>query len=141
MIKLTSSRALRDELLAADPEFRAEWERTALARKVAHQVIDYRIRHDLTQAQLARLLGMRQPAIARLEAGEHTPTVEMLERLADKLGLVVVLAIAPAQITLPTISGEIEELLKSNQLSISGGAAVTPATVTMLGVREVAEVS
>jgi hypothetical protein len=36
---------------------------------VAIKVIGYRAGHGLSQAQLARMLGMRQPHVARLEAG------------------------------------------------------------------------
>lgn len=35
------------EELARDPEFRREWERTALAREVAAAVIGYRAAHKL----------------------------------------------------------------------------------------------
>ncbi len=44
-----------------DPQFRAEWERTALARAVAEAVIRYRAEHGLSQTGLAGLLGWRQP--------------------------------------------------------------------------------
>ena len=56
-----------------DPEFRAEWERTALARAVAEAVIRYRAEHGLSQTALAGMLGWRQPVVARLEAAEHNP--------------------------------------------------------------------
>ena len=43
-----------DELIAeqlrTDPEFRAEWERTALARAVAVAIVRYRAEHDLSSA-------------------------------------------------------------------------------------------
>src|SRR2546425_9518611 len=70
-----------------DPEYRAEWERTRLAHEVAMRVISYRVEDKLTQTELARMLGMRQPHIARLEAGEHEPSLAMLSRLAHVLGL------------------------------------------------------
>jgi ribosome-binding protein aMBF1 (putative translation factor) len=70
-----------------DPEYRREYERTQLASDVAIKVIGYRIDHGLTQAELARLLDMRQPHVARLEAGDHEPSVATLARLADALGL------------------------------------------------------
>ena len=41
------------ELLRTDPEFRAEWERTALAREVALAIVRYRADHDLSQRDLA----------------------------------------------------------------------------------------
>jgi transcriptional regulator with XRE-family HTH domain len=70
-----------------DPEYRREYDRTRLANDVAIKVIGYRIRHGLSQVQLGRLLGMRQPHVARLEAGDHEPSVATLARLADALGL------------------------------------------------------
>jgi ribosome-binding protein aMBF1 (putative translation factor) len=70
-----------------DPEYRREHERTRLANDVAIKVIRYRVDHNLTQAALARMLGVRQPHVARLEAADHEPSVATLARLADVLGL------------------------------------------------------
>jgi ribosome-binding protein aMBF1 (putative translation factor) len=41
----------------------------------------------ITQAELADRAGLLQPAIARFEAGGTMPTIPMLERLADALGM------------------------------------------------------
>jgi transcriptional regulator with XRE-family HTH domain len=80
-----------DELIAeqlrTDPEFRAEWERTALARAVAVAIVRYRAEHDLSQRELAERLGMKQPQVARLELGEVNPKMETLMRLASRLDL------------------------------------------------------
>lgn len=87
-----------DEVLARqleDPEFRAEWERTAVARAVAAQLVAYRAEHGLSQSALARQLGMQQPAIARLEAGEHNPSFETLTRLSSVLGITFKIEITP----------------------------------------------
>jgi DNA-binding XRE family transcriptional regulator len=83
------------EHLDADPEFRREWERTALARAVAVKVIAYRAEHSLNQTALAGRLHMSQPAVARLESGEHNPTFPTLMRLADALGIELAIDIAP----------------------------------------------
>ncbi|MBI4218723.1 MAG: helix-turn-helix transcriptional regulator, partial [Chloroflexi bacterium] len=56
----------------------------------------YRVKHHLTQTQLAERLGVRQPQIARLEMGEHTPSLEMLRRLARTFGLRFIVEVAPA---------------------------------------------
>lgn len=72
---------------ARDPEVAAELARTAVANQLAILVIQYRVDHDLTQTALARKLGMSQPAVARLEAGDHEPTVATLMRLARHLGI------------------------------------------------------
>ena len=78
-----------------DPMFRAEWERTAVARAVAIRVLEYRAQHGITQTELARCLGMKQPAIARLEAGEHNPSFETLARLSSTLGIEFHIAVRP----------------------------------------------
>ena len=87
---MTTGKTFRDVLdreLRTDPEFRKEWERTQIAREVALQVVRYRANRKLTQEELAARLGMKQPAVARLEAGERAPSVVMLRRLAEKLGM------------------------------------------------------
>ena len=93
--KLINARDVLQEHLQ-NPEFRAEWERTALARAVALAVVGYRAKHGLTQTQLAQKLGVRQPHVARLEMGEHTRSLEMLQRLSRVLGLRFIVEVAPA---------------------------------------------
>ena len=83
-----------------DPEDRAEWERSQLAHEVALRIISYRVERQLTQTELARMLGMRQPHIARLEAGEHEPSLAMLSRLARVLGMEFHIAITPRALRL-----------------------------------------
>ena len=83
------------EEMLQDPQFRAEWERTALARAVAEAVIRYRAEHGLSQTALARLLGWRQPVVARLEAAEHNPTMDTLVTLARTLGLRMQVDVGP----------------------------------------------
>jgi len=84
------------EHLAADPEYRQEWERTALARAAAVKVIAYRAEHELSQTALAKRLQMSQPAVARLESGEHNPTFPMLLRISDALGIELAIDIVPS---------------------------------------------
>jgi ribosome-binding protein aMBF1 (putative translation factor) len=95
---------LADEVLARnlkdDPAFRAEWERTAVARAVATRLVAYRAEHGLSQAALARKLGMSQPAIARLELGEHEPTIATLARLSRGLGINIRIEIGPSSLSL-----------------------------------------
>ena len=84
-----------------DPEYRAEWERSRLAHEVAVRVIAYRVEHQLTQTELARMLSMRQPHIARLEAGEHEPSLATLSRLARVLGMEFQIDITQSACALP----------------------------------------
>jgi transcriptional regulator with XRE-family HTH domain len=79
----------------ADPAFRAEWECTALARAIATQVVRYRARRCLTQKSFAGRLGMKQPQVARLESGEHNPSIETLARLAAVMDVEINIDIRP----------------------------------------------
>jgi ribosome-binding protein aMBF1 (putative translation factor) len=87
-----------EEVLAAelhDPDFRKEWERTALARWLAVEVAHYRAENGLSQRQLAERLGVHQPDVARMESGEHTPTLERLIRVAKGLDIELMIDIRP----------------------------------------------
>ena len=86
MSELRSACEIRQEDMR-DLDYRREYDRTRLANEVAIKVIQYRVTRGLSQTALARMLGWRQPNVARLEAGEHEPSVGTLARLADILGL------------------------------------------------------
>jgi transcriptional regulator with XRE-family HTH domain len=90
-----------DELIAeqlrSDPEFRAEWERTALARAVAVVIVHYRAEHGHSQRDLAQRLGMKQPQVARLELGEMNPSIDTLMRIASRLGIEFTIDVRPAR--------------------------------------------
>lgn len=81
-----------------DPEFRREWDRTALARAVALRLVEYRADNGLSQTALARKLQMQQPAIARLEAGDHNPSVDTLMRLSQVLRIDFHIDITPKHV-------------------------------------------
>ncbi|MGH2378176.1 MAG: helix-turn-helix transcriptional regulator [Thermoanaerobaculia bacterium] len=97
--ELKSAQQIHEEELR-DPEIRAEYERTALAHAVAMRIIRYRAEHGLTQSALARQLGMQQPAIARLEAGDHEPSLATLARLSQGLGITFHVDITPDAVDL-----------------------------------------
>ena len=53
--------------------------------QIADQVADRRKELDLSQAELAELVGTTQSAIARLESGGRPPRIDTLLRIADAL--------------------------------------------------------
>lgn len=81
-----------------DPETRAEWDRTQLARDVSIWLLRYRRDHQLTQVELARQLGWKQPVIARLERGEHEPSIATLRHLVERLGTRATIEIRPDRV-------------------------------------------
>lgn len=101
-MKLDQLKSHRDAVVEdlKDPAYRAEWEKTEFAHDVAIAVIEYRVEHKLTQTALARQLGMRQPHIARLEAGDHEPSLTTLRRLSHVLGIEFHIDITPERAAL-----------------------------------------
>jgi DNA-binding XRE family transcriptional regulator len=83
-----------------DPAVRTELERTAFANAVAIRVIQHRVDHGLTQTALGRILGMKQSAVARLEAGDHEPSLTTLARLAKHLGMTFRIDVTPESMRL-----------------------------------------
>jgi len=90
----TDDEVLADQL-ASDPRFAAEWERLALARMVAVQLIGYRADRQLSQRELGERLGVSQPRVVELESGEKNPQIETLVKVAAATGLEFAIDIAP----------------------------------------------
>jgi len=53
--------------------------------ELGYQVARLRMQRGLTQAQLAEMVGTRQPSIARLENGSSKPSLTFLSKIAVAL--------------------------------------------------------
>jgi ribosome-binding protein aMBF1 (putative translation factor) len=76
---------------------RAGYRRAKEAFEIAERVRRAREDRGLTQAELAARIGSTQPALARLESGGVTPTLDMLRRIAEALGLELVVDLRRAR--------------------------------------------
>lgn len=76
---------VKKELLK-DKEVAREYERLKPRYALISQLIGARIKKGLTQAQLAKKIGTKQSAIARVEGGNSNPSIAFLEKLAQALG-------------------------------------------------------
>ena len=76
----------RAEIMSA-PGAGDAYEAARLRFELGEAVRQRREELGITQAQLAERAGLQQPAVARFETGGTMPTIPMLERLADALGL------------------------------------------------------
>jgi DNA-binding XRE family transcriptional regulator len=101
-VKLSDMIPLNDviEEHRQDPQFREQWDRTEFGRRVAIALVRYRADHNLTQQGLGDLLGVHQPAIARLESGEKNPTLKELARITSRTGLTFRINVADGNIEL-----------------------------------------
>ena len=78
---------LHKEELMKNPEFRREYEALKPQFDMIRALISRRNELRLSQTQLAKLIGMQQPAISRLEGGGLNTTVATLFKVADALAL------------------------------------------------------
>jgi predicted transcriptional regulator len=62
-----------------------EFQAVAKELEPGYQVARLRILRGITQAQLAEMVGTRQPSIARLENGTSIPSLSFLHRIAIAL--------------------------------------------------------
>ena len=74
-----------------DPDFLAAAEEL----EFGYQVARLRMVKCLTQAQLAEMVGTRQPSIARLENGTSTPSLSFLTKIAEALGVMIEFKLIP----------------------------------------------
>ena len=73
------------KILNSDPEVAKALEENELEYKVIREFIKARIDKNLTQKQLADLVGTQQSNISRLESGNYNPSLEFLDKVARAL--------------------------------------------------------
>ena len=71
--------------LLKDPKVRQEYEALEPEFRLIRDVLLRRSELNLSQAQLAKLVGTKQPAISRLERGDGNITISTLRKVADAL--------------------------------------------------------
>jgi len=71
--------------LLKDPEFKKEYEKLEPEYKIIRQILSLRRKKNLTQEQLAKLTGVKQSSIARIESGRHNTSLRLLEKIAEAL--------------------------------------------------------
>ena len=74
------------KIINADPEVLKELENNSIEYKLVKEIINARYELDLTQEQLAKLVGTKQSNISRLESGDYNPTIEFLSKVAQAMG-------------------------------------------------------
>lgn len=82
-----------------DPEFAKEYEAIQPELSVIRAMIDARTSQNLTQKQLAEKTGIAQTEISRLENGTRNPSIKLLQRLAEGMGMVLDVRFRPKDAT------------------------------------------
>jgi len=73
--------------LLEKPEIRREYEALKPKYDMIRSLIDRRGKLGISQTQLARIIGTKQPAISRLEKGDYNTTLSTFFKVADALDL------------------------------------------------------
>ncbi|MBU0694157.1 MAG: helix-turn-helix domain-containing protein [Candidatus Omnitrophica bacterium] len=68
-----------------DPDFEARYDLIKQKANVVKTVIEYRNKHNLSQAELAAQLGVTQQYISKIEEGEFS-NLETVENLLNHIG-------------------------------------------------------
>lgn len=76
---------LKKELLS-NPDSNQVYKELESEYEVIRQIIKARIEQDMTQSELARLIGTKQSDISRLESGDCNPTLRFIKKVARGLG-------------------------------------------------------
>lgn len=82
---------VKKELLK-NPKVKKEYDRLGPEFAIISQLIELRAKKHLTQKGLAKKLGTKQSAIARLESGNGNPTLEFLHKTAKALNRKLVIS-------------------------------------------------
>lgn len=80
-----------------DEAFRKEWEENQPEMDIIRAMADARISQNLTQKELAERTGINQADISKLENGTRNPSLKLLKRLADGMGMDLKLVFTPKQ--------------------------------------------
>ena len=81
-----------------DPEFREEWEDIQPEMDVIRAMMEARISQNLTQKELAERTGINQADISKLENGTRNPSLKLLKRLADGMGMTLKIEFVPKEV-------------------------------------------
>ncbi len=80
-----------------DPVFAKAYEEIQPEMNVIRAILEARTSQNLTQKQLAEKTGIAQAEISRLENGTRNPSIKLLQRLADGMGMVLDVQFKPKE--------------------------------------------
>ena len=82
-----------------NPEFVVEYEAVQPEMEVIRAIVEARISQNMTQKELSERTGINQADISKLENGTRNPSVNLLKRLADGMGMALKIEFVPKQNT------------------------------------------
>lgn len=58
-----------------------------IRQSIINQYIEYRKIRNLTQGDLADIMGIKRPNISRFETGQYNPSLDLLVKMAESMDL------------------------------------------------------
>lgn len=80
-----------------DPEFAKEYATIQPEMDVIRAIVNARLSQHLTQKELAERTGIDQADISKLENGTRNPSINLLKRLAEGMGMALRIEFVPKQ--------------------------------------------
>ena len=80
-----------------DEKFRKEYEAIQPEMDVIRAIVEARNSQNLTQKELAERTGINQADISKIENGTRNPSLNLLKRLADGMGMTLKIEFVPKQ--------------------------------------------
>ena len=80
-----------------DPELVREYEAIQPEMDVIRAIVNARTSQNLTQNELAKRTGINQADISKMENGTRNPSVNLLKRLAEGMGMSLKIEFIPKQ--------------------------------------------
>lgn len=78
-----------------NPKIKEEYENMQPEFDIIQAMIDARTSQNMTQKELAHRTGINQADISKLENGTRNPSLKLLKRLADGMGMTLKLQFVP----------------------------------------------
>jgi transcriptional regulator with XRE-family HTH domain len=78
-------------------EFKKEYDAIQPEMNVIRAIVDARTSMNLTQKELAEKTGINQADISKIENGTRNPSLNLLKRLADGMGMTLKIEFVPKQ--------------------------------------------
>ena len=78
-----------------DPAFVKAYAESEPKMNIIRAIVDARNQQNLTQKELAERTGIAQTEISRIESGTRNPSLKILQRLADGMGMVLKVSFEP----------------------------------------------
>jgi transcriptional regulator with XRE-family HTH domain len=82
------------EKIKNDPDFKVRYDLIKEKVAVVKKIIEYRIRHKLSQGELAREIGVTQQYISKIEEGEFS-NLDAIENILEHIGYRLRLEVVP----------------------------------------------